>query len=65
MTPSTHPFAVASQAPGGASAAPWLQDGAPLAGHDIPAWRNRVALSEDVLLRQQWSTDVEPLLIAQ
>ena len=54
MTPSTDPFAAASPAPGGASAATWLQDGAPLAGHDIPAWRNRVALSEDVLLRQQW-----------
>lgn len=28
-------------------------------------WRRGVLLSEDVVLRQQWSADVEPLLVAQ
>ena len=65
MTPSTDHLAAAAEAPGGPTGAPWLQDGAPLACHDMPAWRHSVALSEDVRLRQQWATDVEPLLIAQ
>lgn len=34
-------------------------------GSGAMRWRSGVSLSDDVRLRQQWSADVEPLLVAQ
>ena len=66
MNPQTdHAAVVRSRplAPAGIPGDQRHEDGAQ--GADPLGWRSGVSLSEDVMLRQQWSADVEPLLVAQ
>ncbi|MBI5334302.1 MAG: hypothetical protein HZB72_06885 [Burkholderiales bacterium] len=66
MTPQTEEAAVMPSNPLRHASIPsdrHDEDGAQGAG--ALRWRRGVSLSEDVVLRQQWSADVEPLLVAQ
>lgn len=67
MTPQTdHPAALRRDAASHARL-PWDHSGhgRSVTADEPPAWRSGVSLSDDVRLRQQWSADVEPLLVAQ